>query len=118
MGDQFSVKVKSLVAVLGLVALAGCRQDMHDQPKFYPQRGTTLFADGRSVRPQVENTVARGQLHEDNYFETGMANGAEGYDDAFSGYDGRSRARPGALQHLLHAVPLSRGQRRRWHGVQ
>ena len=39
---------------------AGCRQDMHDQPKFFPQRGTTFYADGRSVRPQVENTVARG----------------------------------------------------------
>ncbi len=45
---------------------------MHNQPKFYPQRGTTLYEDGRSVRPQVENTVARGQLHEDAYFYTGM----------------------------------------------
>jgi hypothetical protein len=52
---------------------------MHNQPKFYPQRGTTLFADGRSVRPQVENTVARGQLHEDSYFYSGLtADGTEG----------------------------------------
>jgi len=58
--------------------LAGCRQDMHDQPKFIPQRGTDFFADGRSARPQVENTVARGQLHEDAYFYTGMQNGQEG----------------------------------------
>jgi hypothetical protein len=65
-------------ALLGVLALAGCRQDMHNQPKFYPQRGTTFFADGRSVRPQVENTVARGQLHEDSYFYTGLLNGAEG----------------------------------------
>ncbi len=57
---------------------AGCRQDMHDQPKFIPQRGTSFFADGRSARPQVENTVARGQLHEDAYFYTGMVNGQEG----------------------------------------
>ena len=34
--------------------------------------GQTFYADGRSVRPQVENTVARGQLHEDSYFYTGM----------------------------------------------
>jgi cytochrome c553 len=59
--------------MLGATALiTGCRQDMHNQPKFYPQRGTTFYADGRSVRPQVENTVARGQLHEDEYFYTGM----------------------------------------------
>ena len=58
--------------------LAGCRQDMHNQPKFYPQRGTTFFADGRSARPQVENTVARGQIDPGSYFETGMINGAEG----------------------------------------
>ncbi len=61
-----------------LLASAGCRQDMHNQPKFYPQRGTTFFADGRSVRPQVENTVARGQLHENAYFYTGMNGDQEG----------------------------------------
>ena len=44
---------------------------MHDEPKFFPQRGTSFYADGRSVRPQVENTVARNQLHEDSYFYTG-----------------------------------------------
>ena len=65
----------SAVAVFGL---AGCRQDMHDQPKFYPQRGTTLYADGRSVRPQVENTVGRGQADVTSYFETGMQGGKEG----------------------------------------
>jgi hypothetical protein len=51
---------------------------MHDQPKFIPQRGTDFYADGRSARPQVENTVARGQLHEDAYFYTGMQDGKEG----------------------------------------
>src|SRR6201996_4530999 len=79
-GSSFD-KVEKLaaVAVLSSVAvLAGCRQDMHDQPKFFPQRGTTLFQDGRSARPQVENTVARNQLHEDAYFFTGMVNGKEG----------------------------------------
>jgi ribosomal protein L21E len=37
-----------------------------------------FYADGRSVRPQVENTVARGQLHEDTYFYTGLVGGKEG----------------------------------------
>jgi hypothetical protein len=70
-----------LSAVCALAAasvLAGCRQDMQDQPKFFPQRGTEFYADGRSARPQVENTVARGQLREDAYFNTGMQGGKEG----------------------------------------
>jgi Cytochrome C oxidase, cbb3-type, subunit III len=74
-------KLKQVMAMCGIVAaslLAGCRQDMHDQPKFIPQRGTDFYADGRSVRPQVENTVARGQLHEDTYFYTGLQGGKEG----------------------------------------
>ena len=76
---QGSVGKVTAVALLAATALlAGCRQDMHNQPKFYPQRGTDFYADGRSVRPQVENTVARGQLHEDSYFYTGFQNNAEG----------------------------------------
>jgi len=51
---------------------------MHNQPKFFPQRGTDFYADGRSVRPQVENTVGRNQLHENSYFYTGLTNGKVG----------------------------------------
>lgn len=36
--------------------------DMDFQPKKKPQQQTTIFADGRSERPQVIGTVARGQL--------------------------------------------------------
>lgn len=67
------------LACLAAAALlaTGCRQDMHNQPKFYPQRGTSFYADGRSARPQVENTVARNQLHENAYFYTGIVDGKE-----------------------------------------
>src|SRR6201994_4065775 len=65
-------------AMAATLALAGCRQDMQDQPKFFPQRGTEFYADGRSVRPQVENTVARNQLNENAYFYTGLIDGKEG----------------------------------------
>jgi len=51
---------------------------MHDQPKMYPQRSSSLFPDGRSVRPQVPGTVARSQLQAGSYFTTGMIDGAEG----------------------------------------
>ncbi|MDQ2834167.1 MAG: cytochrome c [Acidobacteriota bacterium] len=71
-------KATAATLMLGGLMLAGCRQDMHNEPKFYPQRGTTFYADGRSVRPQVENTVARNQLHENTYFYTGLSNGKEG----------------------------------------
>jgi mono/diheme cytochrome c family protein len=59
-------------------ALAGCRQDMHDQPKFVPQRGSAFFEDGRSARTQLAGTVARGQDQSGDYFTTGMINGKEG----------------------------------------
>ena len=66
-------------ATAAMLVVAGCRQDMHDEPKFFPQRGTTFYPDGRSVRPQVENTVARGQLHQDAYYSTGLGpDGKEG----------------------------------------
>ena len=77
-GMQNRNKFAALGALGVTMILAGCRQDMQDQPKFFPQRGTTLYADGRSVRPQVANTVARNQLHQDSYFYTGMVDGKEG----------------------------------------
>jgi mono/diheme cytochrome c family protein len=67
-----------LVGALGVLMLAaGCRQDMQNQPRTFPQRGSSIFADGRSARPQVEHTVARGQLYETEYFYTGLVNGRE-----------------------------------------
>jgi cytochrome c553 len=69
--------VLSALAALSLLT-AGCRQDMQNEPKFIPQRGTDFYPDGRSVRPQVDNTVARNQLRQDSYFSTGMQGGKEG----------------------------------------
>ena len=60
--------------VLGLVALAilvGCRNDMHDQPRFKPLAQSDFYSDLRSSRAPVEGTVARGDLREDAYFYTG-----------------------------------------------
>jgi len=59
-------------ALLSLFALTACRQDMQDQPKFIPLRPTTFFADGRSERPLIDGTVARGHLNDDVAFYTGM----------------------------------------------
>jgi mono/diheme cytochrome c family protein len=69
----------ALVLTAGSLLVAGCRQDMQNQPKIIPQRESVMFADHRSARPQVENTVARGGLNEDSYFSTGTVLGANGY---------------------------------------
>src|SRR5215467_11234650 len=57
-------------ALCGL-ALAGCeeavRQDMANQPKNRPESPSDFFSDGRSVRPVLENTVARGAIENDVY---------------------------------------------------
>lgn len=60
-----------LAAVALACATVACRQDMHDQPKYVPLRGSTFFADGASARPLPAGTVARGQLHEDAVLYTG-----------------------------------------------
>jgi mono/diheme cytochrome c family protein len=62
---------RTAAAVTLSIALCGCRQDMHDQPRYRPLQASTLFDDGRSARPHVEGTVARGHLNEDLAFHTG-----------------------------------------------
>lgn len=87
------MRSSSLVLALGLSMLAGCRGgkshdaplhlqgDMDWQPKAQPQEGSSLFADGRAMRPFVEGTIARGTLSgpdgkpADPAYLTGMRNG-------------------------------------------
>jgi mono/diheme cytochrome c family protein len=59
-----------------LVLATGCRQDMQDQPKYIPLRPSEFFGDGRSERPLLEGTVARGHLDDDALLYTGK--GADG----------------------------------------
>lgn len=64
--------MKSWLSALAVAALlAGCNQQMALQPKLKPQEPTEFFADGRSTRPLVEGTVARGALGADPVFLTG-----------------------------------------------
>jgi hypothetical protein len=62
----------------GIGLFAGCRQDMHDQPRFKPLARNTFFADQRSERPPVEGTIARGELRDDTYFYTGKVGNSPG----------------------------------------
>jgi len=65
----------SLLAVAALCGLgiAGCenmntlRQDMANQPRQNPLSPAAMFADGRSERPAIDNTVVRGAVAEDAF---------------------------------------------------
>jgi len=76
------INLKWGAVALLLAGAVGCRQDMHDQPKYIPLRPSSFFDDGRSARQLPVGTVARGHLDEDTAFYTGK--GADGkYVDAF-----------------------------------
>jgi mono/diheme cytochrome c family protein len=45
--------------------------DMDFQPKKKPQQTTTIFKDGRTMRPQVPGTISRGQLDQQDPFYLG-----------------------------------------------
>jgi hypothetical protein len=67
-------------------ALAGCRQDMQNQPKFIPLRSNDFFADQRSGRNPIRGTVPRldntaldiEQLDPNSYYLTGKHGAAYG----------------------------------------
>jgi mono/diheme cytochrome c family protein len=71
-----AVRIGLILCALGAAA-AGCRQDMHDQPKYVPLRQADFFSDQRSARPLVPGTVARGHLNADTLLYTGKENGAD-----------------------------------------
>jgi mono/diheme cytochrome c family protein len=66
------------LAVATLLGLTGCelRQAMYDTGRVKPYEASEVFADGRSARPLVEGTVARGYLRNDDALHTGKVNGA------------------------------------------
>ena len=66
-----------MAVVLAIAGTAGCRNDMHNQPKYKSFAATDFFGDGRSARPTIPDTVARGQLHVDEARYTGKVNGKD-----------------------------------------
>jgi mono/diheme cytochrome c family protein len=91
------------LAVGVLVASAGCQQDMQDQPRFVPLRGSSFFVDARSARPLVAGTVARGQLREDTLLYTGKVDGADSAAFPFA-IDNRVMAR-GEERYNIYCSP-------------
>jgi mono/diheme cytochrome c family protein len=64
--------------VSALLLLAGCREDMQNQPYYRPLRENDFYADKRSARPIIAGTVARGHLDADTYFYTGKVGNNDG----------------------------------------
>lgn len=70
----------SLFCLLLVAFMAGCRQDMHDQPRYEPLEpieSIGSITDGRASRPLVEGTVARGSLDNDPYLLASKSGGAQ-----------------------------------------
>ena len=61
--------------LLGALLVAGCRQDMHDAPRYEAFEASASFTDGRSSRSAPAGTVARGWLREDEALNTGKRDG-------------------------------------------
>ena len=63
------------VALIAVAALSGCRQDMHDGPRYEAFEASATFADNRASRNPPAGTVARGWLRDDEALYTGKING-------------------------------------------
>lgn len=73
----------SRLAILStLFFVSGCelRQAMYDQEKYEPLEASSFFSDGQSYRPQISETVARGQLRLDSHYYDGKVDGELSYD--------------------------------------
>src|SRR5262245_17329507 len=70
-----SPKALTLALLVSAATLAGCRQDMHDAPRYEAFEASSFFADGRASRSAPAGTVARGWLRADDALYTGKANG-------------------------------------------
>ena len=66
---------KLTLALLAVTALAGCRQDMHDAPRYEAFEASSTFADNRASRVAPAGTVARGWLRDDEALYTGKIAG-------------------------------------------
>jgi len=58
-------RILLLTTCLSLVA--GCRQDMQNQPRFKPLRPNPMFDDGGSARTLVEGTVPRASARDESF---------------------------------------------------
>jgi mono/diheme cytochrome c family protein len=68
----------SFILLLSAFLLTACRQKMSYEPRYDPLEPSDFFADHMAARPRIAGTVARGELLNNTYMETGKINGADG----------------------------------------
>jgi len=93
----------SAISVVLLLSGAGCRQDMHDQPKYKPLKASKFFADGRGSRPLVPGTVARGHLDDDVLLYTGKTD--NGFATTFPGPVTAATLARGEERYNIYCTP-------------
>lgn len=91
------------LVVAAAVTVAGCRQDMHDTPRYEVYEANRSFADGRASRNLPVGTVARGQLRDDDHLYTGKINGvpAQSYPFAI----GAAELERGRDRYTIYCTP-------------
>lgn len=101
-------RLLALGAAVALVALSGCRQKMDLQPKYLPLEKSGFFADGRSARPLVEGTVARGHLEAGNPLYTGLRSPPEDEPTVAAGATApAANAADAAIKHAFNPDAMS-----------
>ncbi len=60
----------AIALLLGTLLSPGCQQEMGKQPAYRPLEPSTFFPDGRSARPLLPGTVARGQVSPQSPLQT------------------------------------------------
>ena len=73
----YGLRLTAIGMAASLALVVGCRQDMHDQPKYKPLAPSHFWDNGASARPLVESTVARGHLDDDVELYTGKTAGGK-----------------------------------------
>ncbi len=92
------------IAMIGLVGLSSCRQDMHDQPKYEAYETSDFFADSSSNRVAVGGTVPRGFLNDDEALY--------GAPRAKGGDSTKAKAYLASFPYPVSAKMLDRGEER------
>ena len=102
-GAERAENRRAVVAIVALLFVAGCRQDMHDTPRYEAFEASSTFADNRASRTPPAGTVARGWLRDDEALYTGKLNGE--FVDQFPFAIGKAELERGQQRYNIYCTP-------------